>query len=340
MSVVLGYAGYTAVLAGIGAFGPSLVEGLGIFHDQSSASLYFGGAVSLAGAVGTPFGGWLLDWATRRKRREVRRSELAAAARAAAVADGGEFGDAGGGLSDALLAKAEAEAAAAAAAEEDTEGEDNNDPAVVDLKLNVALPQAVWLMCAGTAGTLGGVMVGAENSVAFFGLLTIGALCLCATTTGINQAIMASVRPESRSFAIGLGTLLVHALGDVPAPTVIGVLADELAPETCTHDPSSGQDTCTQSARGLQVTIAIAVGWLVWPIVLWAVAWLVAARRAAARREAAAAAAGGPVRVRDVVNGSFASARGAGLKGGNPEWAVHGEGGLEMRARGERGGGL
>ena len=40
-----------------------------------------------------------------------------------------------------------------------------------------------------------------------------------------------------------------------------------------------------------------------------------------------------------VRGGSFASARGAGLKGGNPEWAVHVEGGLEMRARGERAGG-
>ncbi len=62
MSVVLGYAGYTAVMAGIGAFGPNLVQGLGLFSDQSTASLYFGGAVSVAGAIGTPFGGWLLDW--------------------------------------------------------------------------------------------------------------------------------------------------------------------------------------------------------------------------------------------------------------------------------------
>jgi MFS transporter, Spinster family, sphingosine-1-phosphate transporter len=256
--VILGYAGYTATLAGIGSFGPELTKGLGLFPDQASASLYFGGAVSLAGAVGTPLGGWLLDRATRKRRVAKRRAEVNADREVAGLAP---------------LTEADAEP--------ELPPEDPDDVSIVDVKLNIALPQATWLVLVGSAFCMGGIMLGAGNAPAFFGLLSIGALSLCATTAGINLAIMASVRPESRSFAIGIGTLLIHALGDVPAPTVIGALADNLAPQTCIVDPSTGVASCTQDAYGLQVTLTICLAWLVWPIALWAVGSWIAATRGA-----------------------------------------------------------
>ena len=274
MSVVLGYAGYTAVMAGIGAFGPNLVEGLGLFSDQSTASLYFGGAVSVAGAIGTPFGGWLLDWGTK-KRREVMKKQKEEANQIETFSSS----------TIAMNLEKDIEPIDTnnttnnESVEEEEEEEDPNDPATVDIKLNVALPQAVYLMFGGSICCVGGVMLGAGNAAAFFGLLSLGALALCATTAGINQSIMASVRPESRSFAIGLGTLLVHAVGDVPAPTIIGMLADKLAPQTCTQDPRTGDESCTQSAYGLQLTITICLAWLIWPVLLWAVAWFIAYRR-------------------------------------------------------------
>ena len=111
-----------------------------------------------------------------------------------------------------------------------------HDPAMADVKMLVALPQAVWATALGTALMMPGIMLGKASGGLFFTLLGTGALALCTTTAGINQSIMAAVKPESRSFAIGLGTLLLHAFGDVPAPPVIGAIADRLSPQTCTGD--------------------------------------------------------------------------------------------------------
>jgi hypothetical protein len=55
---------------------------------------------------------------------------------------------------------------------------------------------------------------------------------------GILIAIMAAVRPESRSFAIGLGTLIVHALGDVPAPPIM--LTSSISTDLSTPNTTSG----------------------------------------------------------------------------------------------------
>ena len=287
LAVVFGYAGYTAVLAGIGAFGPTIVQGLGLFSSQAESSLFFGLAVSIAGAVGTPLGGFLLDRATRLRRRrdaEVFLRELAEArARVAArVAAGGLSGTeaaallegaAGGGdYRERTPTEAAAEAAAASA---------STDAATIDIKLNVALPQAVLMTLVGGLACAAGIMLGSQTAASFFTLLSLGALALCTTTAGINVAIMASVRPESRSFAIGLGTLLVHALGDVPAPPLIGGLADRLSPVSCA--PAGG--SCHRSAYGLQVTLVATLCWLAWPVMLWAAAWRMAARRSTVARK-------------------------------------------------------
>lgn len=89
--------------------------------------------------------------------------------------------------------------------------------------------------------------------------------------------MMASVPQELRPFAVGIGTLLLHALGDVPAQPVIGLIADDLAP--CQNPPE-----CTQrDAAGLRNTLLATTGWLFWPIAFWAAAWVVTNRRARKR---------------------------------------------------------
>ena len=157
---------------------------------------------------------------------------------------------------------------------------ESTDASTIDIKLNVALPQAVAMTAVGCALCMAGIGLGTENSVSFLTLLSLGALCLCSTTAGVNVAIMASVDPDSRSFAIGLGTLLTHAFGDVPAPPIIGAIADRLSPQTC--PPSGTAGPCHRSAWGLQVTLLLTLCWLVWPMLLWAGAWREASRRYAA----------------------------------------------------------
>ena len=250
LAVVFGYAGYTAVLAGIGNFGPTIVEGLGIVHTQSEASLYFGIAVSLAGAVGTPVGGFLLDYLTKRLHKR------------AIMNDGTTSGLPGRGMIEETGELEDVEVN-----EDDLE---STDPRILDTKLNVALVQAVIFTLLGFVGCTAGILLGEKSSIAFFILLSVGALCLCSTTAGINMAIMASIRPESRSFGIGLGTLLTHAFGDVPAPPIIGGIADKLSPQTCLPDGT----TCTRSEYGLQVTLVVTLLWLGWPVLLWGLAWV------------------------------------------------------------------
>ena len=250
LAVVFGYAGYTAVLAGIGNFGPTIVEGLGIVHTQSEASLYFGIAVSLAGAIGTPLGGFLLDYLTKRLHKHASLND-------GSTVDGTRQGDD-------TKERPEFEEN-----EDITDELESTDPRILDTKLNVALIQAVFFTLFGFVGCTAGILLGEKSSLAFFVLLSLGALCLCSTTAGINMAIMASIRPESRSFGIGLGTLLTHAFGDVPAPPIIGGIADKLSPQTCSSDGTN----CTRSQYGLQVTLVVTLLWLSWPVLLWSLAW-------------------------------------------------------------------
>lgn len=102
-------------------------------------------------------------------------------------------------------------------------------------------------------------------------MLGLGALCLFINTAAVNLAILASVPPESRPFAVGLGTVVLHALGDVPSPVIIGQVADQLAPGT----------TKDRSHRGLQITMVLTTMWLLWALLFWGGAWFLASRRMA-----------------------------------------------------------
>ena len=56
-----GIACQAAVLCGLGTFGSAFLMGLGYFDSETAASSTFGSVVCLAGILGTPLGGFLLD---------------------------------------------------------------------------------------------------------------------------------------------------------------------------------------------------------------------------------------------------------------------------------------
>ncbi|OQR96914.1 Major Facilitator Superfamily (MFS) [Thraustotheca clavata] len=62
---VLGSAAFTFSLAGLSVFGPMFLIGLGLFEKESHASVVFGSVVVLAGTIGTPLGGLILDYMCR-----------------------------------------------------------------------------------------------------------------------------------------------------------------------------------------------------------------------------------------------------------------------------------
>jgi len=73
--VSLGYAGYTGAVIGFSTFGPSIVVGLGLWDDQTAASLAFSGTLAFSGLVGTTLGGVLLDaWVSHKKGSRLRRA--------------------------------------------------------------------------------------------------------------------------------------------------------------------------------------------------------------------------------------------------------------------------
>lgn len=63
----LGYAGYSGSIIGFSTFAPSIVVGLGLWSSMSVASISFSATIAMAGIVGTPLGGILLDSWTRRR---------------------------------------------------------------------------------------------------------------------------------------------------------------------------------------------------------------------------------------------------------------------------------
>jgi len=65
LCLIAGYAAQTAALIGLSTFGSAFGMGLGYFNSETSASAAFGVTVSIAGMLGTPLGGLMLDRLTK-----------------------------------------------------------------------------------------------------------------------------------------------------------------------------------------------------------------------------------------------------------------------------------
>lgn len=68
--ITLGYGALTAVLIGLATFGSSFFLGLSLFDSEVAASTAFGAIVSLAGVLGFPLGGLLVDKLVKKRKRE------------------------------------------------------------------------------------------------------------------------------------------------------------------------------------------------------------------------------------------------------------------------------
>ena len=170
---------------------------------------------------------------------------------------------------------ADDDAAAAAAAE---------PPAGV--KLVVCCEQVWWLNLAGMGLTTAGALC-AKSKYTFMAMIGFGTLPLFAATAGMNLAIMESVPAANRPFAVALGTLLMHVLGDVPAAPAVGALKDAWAPSCTPSDdggiPDDATDECAAERDALRRVILACCVWLVWALIGFGGAWFVAARAIYAR---------------------------------------------------------
>eukprot|EP00616_Rhizochromulina_sp_CCMP1243_P000865 CAMPEP_0118965690 /NCGR_PEP_ID=MMETSP1173-20130426/3225_1 /TAXON_ID=1034831 /ORGANISM="Rhizochromulina marina cf, Strain CCMP1243" /LENGTH=539 /DNA_ID=CAMNT_0006914349 /DNA_START=197 /DNA_END=1817 /DNA_ORIENTATION=+ len=219
----LGYAGYSGGLIGFSTFGPAFVMALGYFDSEYEASIVFGVSMAIAGLVGTPLGGLLLDWKLRRG-REAGRPGFQAAASQSCLAN--------------------------------------------------------------LVGTIiAGVCVWAYPAWLFMGAICVGACFMFLSTSSMNLAVLESVPHDNRPFAVAFSVLIMHAMGDVPSPIVVGALKDQLAPDCTPKDADDDKndvvipDGCDHQQHQLRMVLLFIICWLSMSSVAFGIAWALAIKK-------------------------------------------------------------
>jgi len=93
----------------------------------------------------------------------------------------------------------------------------------------------------------------APRPAVYWTAIVAAELCLFASTGPINSAIVNVVSPHMRATAVALSIFTIHLLGDVPSPSLVGVLSDAR---------SLGEAV-------LIIPLAVLVGGVIWTYAAW-----------------------------------------------------------------------
>eukprot|EP01033_Poteriospumella_lacustris_P012293 gene12293-8790_t len=134
-----------------------------------------------------------------------------------------------------------------------------------------------------TAGDSPCQRTAALHRIALFAIAmtSAGLVCLCLGLLANNAgaflfALGMGVALMHRVVAIATNILCLHIFGDVPAPIIVGLLKDRLAPH-CSQPANSDDDNiaatsgCREESSGLRNTMRIVELWLLWVIIAFAV---------------------------------------------------------------------
>jgi MFS family permease len=257
----LGFAAFTASTNALATFAPLVLMSLGYFETQSTASAVFGATAAIAGVLGTPIGGLATDCATRRVLRGASGSASGDTPRGggdgsveplshaysgggapappspsvtqvdAAIPTTGNFASPlsqpapSEGISDAAGASGKGASEAQIASAWHTKlREARAIVGVITAQIAVASFFAV-----------AHALVLFHRATTLFRVVYLGVLCATvafafATSAGISRAIMLVVPSHVRPFALAMSSLLLHGLGDVPSPPIVGALIGAWAP--------------------------------------------------------------------------------------------------------------
>ncbi|ETW00542.1 hypothetical protein H310_07130 [Aphanomyces invadans] len=149
------------------------------------------------------------------------------------------------------------------------------------LRQYIALRQVFLGMSIGTALSLVAWCM-LPNKWGF--LLCFGlALCFLFATTSSNAiVILLCVDPTRRSLAVGVNTLLLHLLGDVPSPIILGALKDAWAPDCGSIERDGAivlNPDCAKDFHGLLLSLLFPLLWMLWSVVSYGAAAFVVQRR-------------------------------------------------------------
>ena len=93
----------------------------------------------------------------------------------------------------------------------------------------------------------------APRPAVYWTAIVAAELCLFASTGPINSAIVNVVSPHMRATAVALSIFTIHLLGDVPSPSLVGLLSD----------------TRSLGEAVLIIPLAVLVGGMIWTYAAW-----------------------------------------------------------------------
>jgi len=97
-----------------------------------------------------------------------------------------------------------------------------------DRLLKVSRQAYLWLSGTVTllAAPLTLVALAAPQPYVYWPAIIAAELCLFASTGPVNSAIVNEVSPHMRATAVALSIFTIHILGDVPSPSIVGMISD------------------------------------------------------------------------------------------------------------------
>ncbi len=124
-----------------------------------------------------------------------------------------------------------------------------------DYFLRVSRQAYLWVSGVVTlvAAPLTLVALAASRPAVYWTAIVVAELCLFASTGPINSAIVNVVSPHMRATAVALSIFTIHLLGDVPSPSLVGLLSDAR---------SLGEAV-------LIIPLAVLVGGIIWTYAAW-----------------------------------------------------------------------
>ena len=97
----------------------------------------------------------------------------------------------------------------------------------------------------------------ATTPAVYWTAIVAAELCLFASTGPINSTIVNVVDPRIRATAVALSIFTIHVLGDVPSPSLVGIISDAR----------------TLGQAMLIIPVAVLVGGLIWTYAAWKPSW-------------------------------------------------------------------